>query len=202
MGFWGDSVAKIPPASAGDTRDMGSIPGWGRSPGKGHSSPLKYSYLDNSMDRGAWLATVHGVVKSWTWLSTRSLIHLDASWGLPVTEQRTSKGQRLEKQMLRDVVPRQKCIKTKPDLKLLCFSFPWTKMPQVLSWAPFYEAGNVFCSTLNSLQTWQEHLGVVSISLPVKRIYKGTKNSVSLFLSGTLNKDGRPLSTEAQSELG
>ena len=41
--------------------DLGLIPGSGRSPGKGHGNPLQYSYLENSMDRGAWEAMVHGV---------------------------------------------------------------------------------------------------------------------------------------------
>ena len=45
------------------------IPGSGRSPGGGHSKPVKYSYLENPMDRGAWWATVHRVAKSWTRLS-------------------------------------------------------------------------------------------------------------------------------------
>ena len=45
---------------------MGSIPGWRRSPGGGHGSPLKYSRLENPMDRGAWQATVHEVSKSQT----------------------------------------------------------------------------------------------------------------------------------------
>ena len=52
-------VVKSPPANAGDIRDVGSIPGSGRSPGGGHSSPLQYSCLENPMDRGAWQATVH-----------------------------------------------------------------------------------------------------------------------------------------------
>ena len=56
-------------ANAEDSRDMGSIPGWGRSPGGGHGNPLQYSCLENSLDRGAWWATVHGFTKSWTWLS-------------------------------------------------------------------------------------------------------------------------------------
>ena len=47
-------VVKNPPASAGDVRDMGSIPGSGRSPRAGHGNPLQYSCLENSMDRGAW----------------------------------------------------------------------------------------------------------------------------------------------------
>ena len=45
-------------ANAGDARDAGSIPGWGRSPGVGNRNPLQYSCLDNLMDRGAWWATI------------------------------------------------------------------------------------------------------------------------------------------------
>ena len=56
-------MAKNLPANAGDIRDAGSIPGWGRSPGGGHGNPLQYSCLENSMDRAAWWATVHGVTK-------------------------------------------------------------------------------------------------------------------------------------------
>ena len=62
-------VVKITPARAGDVRDVGSIPGSGRSPGGGHGNPLQYSCLENPMDRGAWWATVHGVAKSRTRLS-------------------------------------------------------------------------------------------------------------------------------------
>ena len=47
-------VVKNPPASAGDVRDMGSIPGLGRSRGGGHGNPLQYSCLENPMDGGAW----------------------------------------------------------------------------------------------------------------------------------------------------
>ena len=57
-------MVKNPPANAGDVRDMGLIPGSGRSPGGGHSSPLQYSCWENPMDRGAWEATVHRVTKS------------------------------------------------------------------------------------------------------------------------------------------
>ena len=57
------------PASAGDARDTGSIPGLGRSPGGGNGSPLQFSCLKISMDRGAWQATVRGVTKSRTQLS-------------------------------------------------------------------------------------------------------------------------------------
>ena len=62
-------VVKNPPAHAGDIRDTGSIPGLGRSPRGGHDNPLKYSCLENSMDRGSWQATIHRVAKSQTRLS-------------------------------------------------------------------------------------------------------------------------------------
>ena len=53
-------------ANAGDLRDAGSIPGWGRSPGEGHVNPLQYSCLENPMGRGAWRATVQRIAKSWS----------------------------------------------------------------------------------------------------------------------------------------
>ena len=59
-------VKKNPPANAGDTRDIGLTPGWGRSSGGGKGNPLHYSCLEKSMDRGAWQATIHGVTKSWS----------------------------------------------------------------------------------------------------------------------------------------
>ena len=57
-------MAKNLPANAGDVRDVGSIPRLGRSPGEGNGYPLQYSGLEDSMDRGAWRATVHGVTES------------------------------------------------------------------------------------------------------------------------------------------
>ena len=57
MGFPGDSVVKNPSANAGNTGDIGSIPGSGRSPGEGHDNLFQDSCLENSMDRGAWWAT-------------------------------------------------------------------------------------------------------------------------------------------------
>ena len=57
---------KESPVNAGDERDSSSIPGLGRSLGVGNGNPLQYSCLENPMDREAWWATVHGVVKSWT----------------------------------------------------------------------------------------------------------------------------------------
>ena len=63
----GGLVVKNPPANAGDSRDMGLIPGTGKSPGVGNL--LQYSCLGNPMDRGTWRTTVHGVTKSQTQLS-------------------------------------------------------------------------------------------------------------------------------------
>ena len=62
-------MVKNPPASAGDTGDMGSIPGSGRSPRVGNGNPLQCSCVKNLMDRGVLQATVHGVAKGQTWLS-------------------------------------------------------------------------------------------------------------------------------------
>ena len=61
MGFPGGRVVKNPSANAGD---MSSIPESERVPGEGNGNPLQYSSLENSMDRGAWRAIVHGVTKS------------------------------------------------------------------------------------------------------------------------------------------
>ena len=70
---WSDSAAaavvKNPPANAGDTGHVGLISGSGRSLGVGNGNPLQYSCLENSMDRGDWQATIHGVTKSQTRLS-------------------------------------------------------------------------------------------------------------------------------------
>ena len=56
-------VVKNPPAKTGDIRDLGSIPGSGRSTGEGNGNPFQYSCLENPTDRGAWQATVHGITK-------------------------------------------------------------------------------------------------------------------------------------------
>ena len=63
LGFLCDSAGK---ESACNVGDLDLIAGLGRSPGEGKGYPLQYSSLENSMDRGAWRATVHGVAKSWT----------------------------------------------------------------------------------------------------------------------------------------
>ena len=74
-GFPGGSVIKNVPANAGAAGNAGSIPGLGRSPGEGTDNLLQYSCLENSMDRGAWWATVHGVTENWTRLSDWALTH-------------------------------------------------------------------------------------------------------------------------------
>ena len=63
MGFPGGSDGKESACNAGD---LGSVPGLGRSPGEENGNPLQYSCQENSMDRGAWRATVHRVAKSQT----------------------------------------------------------------------------------------------------------------------------------------
>ena len=82
VGFPGGSDSKESACSAGD---LGLIPGFGRSPGEGNSHPLKYSGLENSMDRGPWQATVHGVTKSLTRLSN---FHFTEGKGSPTLVQR------------------------------------------------------------------------------------------------------------------
>ena len=68
--LWASLVAQTGKASACNVGDPGSIPGSGRSPGEGNGNPLQYSCLENSMDGGAWWATVHGVTKIQTFTFT------------------------------------------------------------------------------------------------------------------------------------
>ena len=65
-------VLKNWPANAGDIRDVGSIPGLGRSPGEGNGNPVQYSCLENPIDRRTWQATVHGIAKHQTRLKQLS----------------------------------------------------------------------------------------------------------------------------------
>ena len=80
------------PANAGEARDTVLIPGSGRSPRGGNVNPFQYSCLENPMLRGAWWATVHGVAKSRTGLSTHTLTHTDrllTSGSLPERQEAT-----------------------------------------------------------------------------------------------------------------
>ena len=63
LGFPGGPNSKESICNSGDS---GSIPGLGRSPGEGNDNPLQYSFLEKSINKGTWLATVHGVTKSQT----------------------------------------------------------------------------------------------------------------------------------------
>ena len=78
LGFLGGSVVKNSPANPGDTRDAGSIPRLGKSPGGGNGNLLQYSCLENTEDRGAWWTTVHEVAKSWTCLSLHTHTRITA----------------------------------------------------------------------------------------------------------------------------
>ena len=68
-------MVKNPPANAGDIRGVGSISGSGRSPGGGNGNPLRYSCLENPMDKGAWQSIVHRVAKSQTRPKQLSMQH-------------------------------------------------------------------------------------------------------------------------------
>ena len=77
----GGTVVKNPPTNAGNTRDAGSIPGSGGSPGVLNGQPLQYSCLESFVDRGAWW--VHGLTESWTRLSTiHTHTHTRSGWKL------------------------------------------------------------------------------------------------------------------------
>ena len=62
-------MVKNPPANAGDSGDMASVPGFGKSSGGGNDNPFQYSHLSNPIDRGVCWATIHGVTMNWTQLS-------------------------------------------------------------------------------------------------------------------------------------
>ena len=66
-------MVKNLPANVGDIRDAGSTLEFGRFPGEGHGNPCQYSFLENSMDRGAWQDTVYEVIKSQTQLKRFSM---------------------------------------------------------------------------------------------------------------------------------
>ena len=76
-------VVKNPPANTWDIRDVGSLPGLGKSPREGNGNPLQYSCLGNAMDRGAWWAIVHRVIRSRTWLKWLSMWYLDEMYLSP-----------------------------------------------------------------------------------------------------------------------
>ena len=80
--LWASLVSQMVKKSACSAGDLGSIPGSGRSSGEGNGYQLQDSCLENSMDKGAWRTTVHGVKKSQTRLSNFHFTHLELSWHL------------------------------------------------------------------------------------------------------------------------
>ena len=76
VGFPDGTVVKSLPASVGDTRDVGLIPGSRSFPAGGNGNSLQYSYLENSTDRGAQRVVVHGVAKNQTQLSEHACTHM------------------------------------------------------------------------------------------------------------------------------
>ena len=80
IGFPGGASGEESPCNMGDP---GLVPGLGRSPGEGNGNPLRDPCLENSMDRGAWQAMVHGITKSWTQLSTLAHTYTVAIKGIP-----------------------------------------------------------------------------------------------------------------------
>ena len=91
----GGTVVSNSPANAGDAREVGLIPGSGRSPGEGNGNSLQYSCLENSIDRGTLWATIHGVAKSWTLSMHTGACLLRAGW--PSRESETRHCQGIEK---------------------------------------------------------------------------------------------------------
>ena len=88
-------VVKNPPANVGNARDMGLIPGLGRSPGGGHGNPLQYPCLGNPTDRGVWWATVRRIAKSRTWLKWLNMHALEKNGRSWLIAQRTHHGTHL-----------------------------------------------------------------------------------------------------------
>ena len=74
--MWDFPGSTVEPGNARDVRNEGSIPEWERYAGGGNDGPLQYSCLGNPMDRGAWRATVSGITKSQTRLSTEAKLEL------------------------------------------------------------------------------------------------------------------------------
>ena len=91
IGFPGGTVVKNSPASAGIIRDVGLIPESGKPPEEGNDKPLQYSCLENSIDKGAWWATVHGITKIRTQVRDRTtkllFLHFPPLlWGFQTSE--------------------------------------------------------------------------------------------------------------------
>ena len=128
-------MVKNQPANAGD---LGSIPGSGRSPGEWNGYPLQCSCLENSMDRGAWQAIVHGVTKSQTWLNNQhthinqyklpyseriTWLHPFSEESMCFKEQRSTHAGKSMSEIAaleRDLIPLSRTMRSFPALSLSC----------------------------------------------------------------------------------
>ena len=125
-------------ANAGDIRDIGLIPGLGRSPGEGHDNPVQYFCLKNPMDRGAWRVVVHRVTKSWTqlkwlsmhahWVSTRYQLERASLMAQmvknpPAVQETWVRSLGQEDPLEKDVAPHS---------SILAWRIPWTEEPSGL----------------------------------------------------------------------
>ena len=139
----GGSVAKNPPASAGDTGDPGSICGSGRSSGEGNGNPLQCCCLENFIDRDAWRTTVHRVAKCQTQLSTVHIFNYLLPWRLSFT--RSQKIAVL--------------LRAKISEKLLCYLLGWN-----IQW--YYKGREKVNDMLLLHAKWQEDKVLGYVSLP------------------------------------
>ena len=113
-------VVKDPLANVGDIRDVGLIPGLGRSPGEGNGNPSQYSCLKNPMERGAWWATVHRVAKSWTQLKGLNHHHKDTK------QQNAASSMLVKLRCVRDIKTGMCVFDSHPsDAAYPRYCFPW-----------------------------------------------------------------------------
>ena len=146
--FPGGSDDKASACSAGD---LGLIPGLGRSPGEGNGNPFQYSCLENSMDWGAWWATVHGVAKSQTRLSNFTLLYKRGFPGGPSGKEPTCQCRRLKKCRVWSLGredPLEEGMATHSSIH--AWRIPWTEEPGGLQCI-----GSQSCTRLKRLSTAQ-----------------------------------------------
>ena len=140
--------------SACNAQDPGSIPGLGRSPGEENDCPLQYSCLENSMDRGTWRATVHGVTKSWTWQLTHGYT---SSRHLPSYNPTESRKKEEPHQILATLllIKEEKFHRTPPPQHL--FTFHWPEVSQCYK-PPAKENAMTMtdCISLGSPEKWNQ----------------------------------------------
>ena len=138
-------VVKNLPASTGDVKDAGLIPGLGRPPGKGNGNPLQYYCLENPVDRVTWQAIIHGISKIWTrlewlgtWARTSWVISLSYQVSTSLSKKWELKTSKFPPSFTDPVIPGPKKLQAKPLHKrsFLAFILCNSKMGTV--WASFY----------------------------------------------------------------